>query len=113
MPLINQSMETTLDVSDSLKIKSDLSLISSAISTVYGEGQGSRQTVNIHATNSFKVDVNGNSISSNIRLADKNKLIEVPCKSNIDSSIYLQKGDNIITVEWPIDSEKMLIYTHF
>lgn len=113
MPLLNQTVETTLDVYDSLEAKSDLSKIASSINVVYGEGQGSKQTVNIHTTKSFKVNIASNCIYSNIKLKDnRNKLIRVPCKSNLESSsINLYDGGNIIVVEWPVNSEKMLIYS--
>ena len=112
MPLINQSIETTFDVYDSINAKSDLSKIASAVNSVYGEGQGSKKTVNIHTSNSFKVNVESSYLYANVKLKDnKYKSIKVPCRSNLkSSSIYLYKGDNRIVVEWPINSEKMLIY---
>lgn len=115
MPLLNQTMETTLDVYDSINAKSDLSKIASAINTVYGEGQGSKKTLNIHTDNSFKVNIESNYLYSNLKLKDnKNKMIKVSCRSNLkSSSVYLYKGENKIVVEWPINSEKMLIYSHF
>ena len=115
MPLINQSIETTLDVYDSINAKSDLSKIASAINTVYGEGQGSKKTVNIHASNSLNVNIEGSYLYSNLKLKDnKSKLIKVSCRSNINpSSVYVYEGENAIVVEWPINSEKMLIYSQF
>ena len=114
MPLLNQSMETTFDVYDSINVKSDLSKIASAINNVYGEGQGSKQTVNIHATNSFKINIAENCLYSNINLKNTNKMLKVSCKSNLkSSSIYIHEGENTIVVEWPINSEKMLIHSQF
>ncbi len=111
MPMVNQSMKTTLDVSDSLKIKSDLSKMASAINTVYGEGQGSRQTVNIYLTHSIKVNIESNYVLCKITLKDKsNKNIKVPCKSNLkSSSITLKKGKNSVVVEWPVGSDNMFV----
>ena len=115
MPLINHSIETTLDVYDSINVKSDLSKIASAINSVYGEGQGSRKTLNIHTGRSFSVNIGSDYVYSSLKLKDnKNKLIKVSCRSNLkSSSIYLHKGENQIVVEWPINSEKMLIYSQF
>ena len=112
MPLVNQSIETTLDVSDSIKIKDDLSKIALSVNSVYGEGQGSKKTVSIHSTKAFKVNIASSYLSCNIKLKnDKNKLIKVSCKSNLkESSIYIKKGENTVVVQWPIDSEKMIIY---
>ncbi|MEE1128919.1 MAG: class III signal peptide-containing protein [Methanobrevibacter sp.] len=113
MPLLNQSMKTTMDVSDSLKMKSDLSKIASAIRIVYGEGQGSKQTVNINVVQPVKVNVGGEYISCNLNLNDRsNKYIKVHCKSNLKfSSITLKKGMNSIVVEWPVGKEEMIINT--
>lgn len=115
MPLANQSIENTLDIYDSITVKSDLSKIASTVNTVYGEGQGSKRTVNIYTSNSFKVNIDNNYMYSNIKLKDnKNKLIKVSCRSNINpSSVYVYEGENAIVVEWPINSEKMLIYSQF
>lgn len=111
MPLVNQSMKTTLDVSDSLEIKSDLSKIDSAIKTVYGEGQGSKQTVNIYLKQSVKVDVGSDFLSCNLKLKDgSSKFIKVSSKSNLkSSSINLKKGENNVVVQWPVGSENMVV----
>lgn len=45
LPLAEISIENTMDVSNSLNVKSELSKLSNAISLVYSEGQGSKQTV--------------------------------------------------------------------
>ena len=112
MPLVNQSIETTLDVSDCLKIKDDLSKIALSVNSVYGEGQGSKKTVNIYSTKSFKVDVASSYLSCNLKFKnDNSKLIKVSCKSNLEaSSIHIKKGENTVVVEWPVGSEKMIIY---
>lgn len=112
MPLLNQTVETTFDVSDSLKVKSDLSSISSAIKTVYGEGQGSKQNVHIYSKKPIRVSFDASHLSSKLKLKNKsNKLISVPCKSNLkSSSISLKQGENIVVVEWPVGSENMLLY---
>lgn len=112
MPLVNNSIKTTMDVSDSLKFKSDLSKIAAAINTVYDEGQGSKQTVDIYASQQVKVHISSDGLSCNLNLKDKsNKYIKVPCKSNLkSSSITLKKGKNSIVVEWPVESDVMFIY---
>ena len=112
MPLVDQSMEIAFDVSDCIKIKDDLSKISLSINSVYGEGQGAKQTVHINSLKSYKVNVGGNYLSCNLKLKnDKNKLIKVSCTSNLkSSSIYIKKGENSVVIEWPENSEDMLIY---
>ena len=112
MPLVTQSVETALDVSDCIKIKDDMSKIALSVSSVYGEGQGSKQTITIYSANSFNVNVAGEYLSCNVKLNNgENKLIKVSCKSNLkSSSIDIGKGENTVVVEWPKDSEKMIIY---
>lgn len=113
LPLTQESVENTLDVSDTLKVKSDLSKIAQAIQQVYGEGQGSKQSVNIDSQHSFKVTVANSYVSSKINLNDgSSKLVKVDCNSNLaKSDINLAEGKTIIVVEWPVESKKMRIYT--
>lgn len=112
LPLVDYGMKATLDVGDSLKIKSDLADIASAIKTVYNEGQGSRQTVNIQSDKRITVNVASSYLSGSSDYASNP--IRVPCKSNLESSsISIKKGNNVIVVEWPVGSENMLIYTTF
>ena len=115
LPLMEDSIKMTLDVSDSLKVKSDLSDIVSAITTVYNEGQGSKQTVHIQSKEPIKVNVGSDYVSANVGLHDhKYKAIGLACKSNLkSSSINLKKGNNIIVVEWPVNDENMSIFTSF
>lgn len=112
LPLAQMSVENTLDVSDSLNVKSDLSKMAQAIQQVYGEGQGSKQSVNIQSPANINLNIVNNYISTSVMLKDgSNKLIKVNCKSNLDkSSLKLSRGGNIIIVEWPMDSENMIAY---
>lgn len=113
IPLTQQSVESTLDVADTLAYQSDLSKIVQAAEQVYGEGQGSKHSVNIIAPQDVKVNIAEDSISSNLKLkSGSDKQIKVNCKSTLEkSSINLKKGENNLVVEWPEDSENMRIYT--
>lgn len=112
LPLTETTIENTLDISDTLNVKSDLSKMAHAIKKVYGEGHGSRQVIHINSKYSIKVDIDYRHISSNLKLKDNsNKKISVGCNSNLDkSTIYLNKGENVIIVEWPVNAEKMKFY---
>ena len=59
LPLMDYGMGTAMDISDSLKVKSDLSDIAFAVKTVYNEGQGSKQTVHIQPKEGINVHVEG------------------------------------------------------
>ena len=113
LPLMENAMQTTLDVSDSLQVKSDLSKVSSAIMQVYGQGQGAKQTVKVNLNKPLVVNIKNNGISSKITLKDKSKkVIGVKCKSNLKTqSLSLKKGINVIVVEWPVGSENMGVYS--
>ena len=113
LPLMDYSMGTAMDISDSLKVKSDLSDIAFAVKTVYNEGQGSKQTVHIQPKEGINVHVEESHLSTRVPLHDGGyKMVKVPCKSNLESSsVYLKKGNSAIIVEWPVNSENMMIYT--
>lgn len=115
MPIANFGLEKTLDVSNSLDAKSELSKLSNAISQVYGEGQGSKQTVFITVNEPVNVKITNSYISASIKLNDNSfKKIKLNHNSNLDSgSIFLDKGENKIIVEWPIGNENMIIYKKY
>ncbi len=112
LPLAELTIGNTLDVSDTLNVKSDLSKVSQAIEEVYGQGQGSKHTIDVVASKDLKVNVASDYISCDIKLKDgQNKAEKIYFRSTLEkSSIYLKKGENSITVEWPENSENMQIY---
>ena len=112
LPLTDFTIQTTLDVSDSIDMKSDLSKLSQAIQTVYGQGQGSRQIVNIISQAPSKIDVTDSHVSCNLKLKDgSRKLVKVTSKSNLaKTTIPISEGTNTIVVEWPVGSETMNIH---
>ena len=112
MPFLNETMSDTFDVSDSLKTKVDLSKIADAIKQVYGEGEGSKQTVSIDVYKPVKIDVSNNQISSKIKLNNNQYKVE---KINVHSKLKtgtfkLNKGKNSLVVEWPVGNENMILY---
>ena len=112
LPLTDFTIQTTLDVSDSLDMKSDLSKLSQAIQTVYAQGQGSRQIVNIISQAPSKIDVTASHVSCNLKLKDgSRKLVKVTSDSNLaKTTIPISEGTNTIVVEWPVGSETMNIH---
>lgn len=113
LPLAEDLIKDTLDISDSLNVKSDLSEISNAIRQVYGEGQGSKQTIIIESKNRLKIDILDSHVSTSLKLKSNSKKdINEYVTSNIQkTSISIDKGKNTIIVEWPMNSKNMLIYT--
>ena len=112
LPLTDLTIQNTLDVSDSLDMKSDLSKLSQAIRTVYGQGQGSKQCVNIISQGPNKIEVTDSHVSCNLKLKDgSRKIIKINSNSNLGkTTIPLSKGTNTIVVEWQVGSEGMNIY---
>lgn len=112
LPLAQTAIGTTLDISDTMDAKSDLSKMSQAIKEVYGQGQGSKQTVNIVSSKNIKVNVAANCVSCSLKLKDGSaKSEKIYFTSTLKkSSINLAKGENRIVVEWPQSSENMKIY---
>ena len=112
LPLTEHVIVDAFDVSDSLDVKNDLEKITHAIEKVYGEGQGSKQTVNIISPNKVKVYITNRQIYCNLKLkSGLYKYIDEYCESNlVTNSIILNKGENTLVVEWPENSENMIIY---
>ena len=112
LPLLENTLDNTFDVSDSVKVKSDLCKLSNAIMKVYGEGQGSRQTVYLDINKPVKINVASNYVSSKIKLKDnQQKLIKVNFDSKLKSTSFkLSKGQKTFIVEWPENSQNMVIY---
>lgn len=112
LPLLGTSMDATFDVSDSLKTKSDLSKIANSIKQVYGEGQGSKQTVNLNINNPLKIKITSSHVSSKIKLkSGEYKLIKITVKSKFKTTSFnLSKGMNTIVIEWPVGNKYMTIY---
>ena len=113
LPLSELTVKNTLDVSDTLDVKSDLSKIAQAVKKVYGQGQGSRQTVDIVSSKDIQVNVANNCVSSTLKLKDGSSKVEkIYFKSTLPkSTLYISKGENSIVIDWPIDSESMQIYS--
>lgn len=113
LPLSELAVKNTLDVSDTLDAKSDLSKIAQAVKEVYGQGQGSRQTVEIASSKDVKVNVANNYVSCTLKLKDGSSKVEkIYFKSTLQkSTLYISKDENSIVIDWPIDSENMQIYS--
>lgn len=112
LPLLEQSMDNTFDVSDSIKAKSDLSRMAQAIREVYGDGQGSKQTVYLDIDRPVKIDVTNSYVTSKIKLKNsKQKETRIDVVSKLEkTSFKLSKGEKTLVVEWPENSKNMIIY---
>lgn len=110
-PMAELTVKNTLDISDTLKVKSDLLELSHAIEQVYSQGQGSKQTVYIDSPGDIRIDIDRSKVSCNFKLKDNSKkLIKVNHESNLEkSSVSLKKGMNAVVVQWPENNDVMEI----
>ena len=115
LPLAEIGLEKTLDVSNTMNAKGELSKLSNAVSQVYGEGQGSKQTIYMDLDKSINVKITNSYLSASYMMKDsKTKEFKLYHNSNLNSgSLFLDKGENKIIVEWPIHSEHMIIYKKY
>ena len=115
LPLAEMVLENSMDVSNSLNVKAELSKLSNAISLVYSEGQGSKQTVYLTLDEPINVKISNSYLSSSYKLNDgKYKDFKLNYNSNLNRrSLFLDKGENKIIVEWPVNDEKMIIYKKY
>ena len=115
LPLAEIGLEKTLDVSNTMNAKGELSKLSNAVSQVYGEGQGSKQTIYMDLDKSINVKITNSYFSASYMMKDsKTKEFKLYHNSNLNSgSLFLDKGENKIIVEWPINSEHMIIYKKY
>ena len=115
LPLAEIGLEKTLDVSNTMNAKGELSKLSNAVSQVYGEGQGSKQTIYMDLDKSINVKITNSYLSASYMMKDsKTKEFKLYHNSNLNSgSLFLDKGENKIIVEWPINSEHMIIYKRY
>ena len=112
LPLVENSVENTLDVSDTIDVKSDLSEIARGVASVYGQGQGSRERIDINSPRDIHLTVTGSYVSCSLKLKDSSaKQVKVSYTSTLEkTNLYISKGDNSVIVEWPQESENMRIY---
>ena len=115
LPLAEIGLEKTLDVSNTMNAKGELSKLSNAIGQVYGEGQGSKQTIYMDLDKSINVKITNSYLSASYMMKDsKTKEFKLYHNSNLNSgSLFLDKSENKIIVEWPINSEHMIIYKKY
>ena len=115
LPLAEIGLEKTLDVSNTMNAKGELSKLSNAVSQVYGEGQGSKQTIYMDLDKSINVKITNSYLSASYMMKDsKTKEFKLYHNSNLNSgSLFLDKGENKIIVEWPINSEQMTLYKKY
>lgn len=115
LPIVEFGLEKTFDVSDALNVKSQLSHLADAISQVYGEGQGSKQTIYLTLNKPISIKLSSSYLYGILELnGASTKHFKIYYRSNLaNTNLYLSQGENQIVVEWPINEDKMVVYKKF
>lgn len=111
VPIAKSSIESNMDVLNSLNGKFCVDEIANGIDSVYCQGEGSKKTVNIVADNDFKIGIQPKSVYSSIRLHDdRDKTVKKSMKcGNVNGQLFLSRGANSIVIEWPEDSDRVTV----
>lgn len=111
IPIGKLAIENNMDSLNSLNAKFCIDEIANGVDSVYCQGQGAKKTLSIVADMDYKIVINPNSVYCSLKLHDnKEKTVKqsVKCK-NVNGQLFLSKGLNTIVVEWPDDSNSLLI----
>jgi uncharacterized protein (UPF0333 family) len=113
IPVLNFAIDSSMESLNIMKSKEECSKIITAIDIVYSNGIGSKRTVDIEIPKPIDLIFNGNQIYFDYLLNNgSTKRVSFNCKyTNITQSLSLSKGLNTVVVEYPIDSDKIVINT--
>jgi len=118
LPIANLAIDLSVDSSNSLEIKSEVSKIANGIDSVYSNGAGSKRTIAIEVPNDVNVRFSkdphseiGLATVGHILSDGSMKKIEVSYKyPNLNYELHLIKGYNTVIIEWPVNSSEILVY---
>lgn len=110
MPLAEYTIKSTLDISDSSKLKVDLSKIASGINEVNSEGINSKRTIYINSPQNLEVKITKGILKADLNLHDgTQKTITESLNFDYNNTFNLIKGENKIVIEWPVNSTGIII----
>ena len=118
LPIANLGIDLSIDSSNLLEIKSEVSKIANEIDSVYSNGLGSKRTIVIEAPEDLNVRFSKD-LNSEIGLATAQyilnngsmKEIKVNYKyPNLNYDLHLIKGHNTVIIEWPVNSSEIIVY---
>ena len=118
LPLSNLVTDIGFDSSNLLEIKSGVSKIANGIDSVYSNGAGSKRTIAVEVPKDvdiifFKDSYHDTGLATvDYLLSDGSmKKIEISYKYlDLSSTLHLIKGYNRIIIEWPVYSNKIIVY---
>ncbi|KZX14764.1 hypothetical protein [Methanobrevibacter curvatus] len=122
LPILSTVIDTSLDGSDILESKAEISKLANAVDRVYSEGRGSKETVNLNLPWDLRVAIYSDGLYLNqttpySKLSFTHVLSDGSFKTvefnlscgNLNEELYLSKGINNIAVNWPLDTDAIEI----
>lgn len=104
IPLVSNSISSSMDVSDTSNVNSAVNSIANAVGVVYANGPGSKRTINVYIPDSGTLSYSGNAITMPVTLSNgtvKNVNANVPIPVVFSPSGNVnQKTNYNATVTW-------------
>ncbi len=112
IPLVGNSIDASMDVSDSSDVNVAINSIANAVGVVYANGPGSKRTINIYFPVSGNLDTTGNILNMPVTLSDgttKQIQANLPYKTIIVPSTNVVRKNYNATVTWPAGTGNIVV----
>jgi len=103
IPLVSNSINSTMDVSDTSNVNSAVNSIANAVGIVYANGPGAKRTINVYFPDSGTLSYTNNAITMPVTLKNgtvKNVNAAVPFPVVFSPDTVAQKTNYNATVTW-------------
>jgi uncharacterized protein (UPF0333 family) len=111
IPLISNSIDSSMDVSDTSNVNSAVNSIANAVGVVYANGPGAKRTINVYFPVAGTLNSNSTTISMPVTLntgATKNVTATVPIKVNyLPNGNVAQRTNYNAAVDWTSDGKSI------
>ena len=112
VPLVSNSVSSTMDVSRTSDTKNAVQTIANAVNLVYANGPGARRTVSVYVPLTMNLTSSGSKISMSVPLTNSTKSVSASTNYNVTiSNPTFTKNWHEVTVNWPVGS-KSIVVTH-
>lgn len=106
IPLVSNSINSTMDVSDTSNVNSAVNSIANAVGIVYANGPGAKRTINVYFPVSGTLSYNGNAITMPVNLStgtvkNVNAAVPAPVVFSPDGNVVRHTNYNA-TVTWAV-----------
>jgi len=114
IPLIGNSISSTMDVSGASDIKNAVSNIANAVNLVYANGPGSKRTINIYTPQGTLIADNTNMEIGMNRALSNGTSVFINASTNYNvtpTNIAVTKGWHQVQVEWQLNNTPNITLT--